>query len=372
MLAVRISKVVLAGISLVACLALVGCPSEDVVAVDEIEDIALADIEEEGLTFSYDGDPGTPLEVGDIVTGTEGGGYLRRLMAVDQDGNTVVAETEQVSLAEALEVGVLDADVTFTAKDFADSGVPLIATGTTIIDLSNTVIFDQDGVTLTITRGTLDFAPTIELDATWADHRLTALTAVTTGEMTLNLDMKLAAADEAVLAYEIDVFPPITKPFLFYIGPVPVMGTASLEFPFGVIGTVNGSASVESGFDATGTITIGGEYADNEWTDLSDVNGFAPNPHPVVWTFAAGAGVDVFVKPKAGLNLYGVSDLTAAAIPYISANARLLPPPQNFVLTAGLDGIITYELGIFDFNLVDETWFFPGPQWVLFSWTAGE
>ena len=115
-------------------------------------------------------------------------------------------------------------------------------------------------------------------------------------------------------------------------------------------------------------------YLDMAWefTDLSDVAGFAPNPHPVVWTFSAGAGVDVFVKPKAGLNLYGVSDLTAAAIPYISANARFIPPPQNFVLTAGVDGIITYELGIFDWNLVDETWFFPGPQWVLFSWTAGE
>jgi len=372
MFVLRLSKGVLATVSLVACLGLVGCPTEDVVVVDEFEEISLEEIAEEELMLNYDGGGGTPLEVGDIVTGTEGGGYLRRLMSVDEQGDTVVAETEQVSLAEALEVGVLDADVTFTAKDFANSSVPLVATGTTIIDLTDTVIFDQDGVTLTITEGWIDFAPTITLDASWSDHRLVALTALTSGEIAMNLDVKLEAADAAILSYEIDVFPPITKPFLFYVGPIPVMGTASLEFPFGVIGSIQGSASVESGFDATGTVNIGGEYYYGDWTDLSDVEGFAPNPHPVVWNFSAGAGVDVFVKPKAGLNLYGVSDLTASAIPYISANARFIPPPPNFVLTAGLDGLITYELGILDWNIVDETWFFPGPQWVLFSWTGGK
>jgi len=369
---VRATKSVLTVGIAIAALALAGCPSEDVVVVDEQPEICLDDLSGDQLTFNYEGDPSTPLEVGDIVAGTEGGGYLRRLMSVDQDGGVVVTDTEQVSLAEAVDVGVLEAEVEFTAKDFAKAGYPLLKDDETKVDLSGTVLYNQDGLSVTITHGTIDFAPTVELDASFSDHQLVFLKAVTVGTLEIDMDVEFKATQSLDFAYEVDVFPPITKPFLFYIGPVPVMGTASLSFPFGVVGVVTGTASIETGFDSTSTITLGGQYMDGAWQDLSAFSGFDPNGHPPVLDLSASAGVDVFVKPKAGLNLYGCSDLTGSIIPYVSADAYFIPPPVTFVVGAGIDGVITYQLGIFDWNLVDESWYFPGPYWELYRWSSDE
>ena len=372
MFLLRMSKGLYLTLILVSTLALMGCPSDDVVVIDDQPEISLDDISGDQLDFNYSGDPSQPLEVGDIVAGSEGGGYLRRLMALDQDGNVVTASTEQVSLAEAVEVGVLDAQVEFTSKDFAKAGYPLVKDGETKIDLSGTVLYNQDGLSVTITHGTIDFAPTIDLDASWTDHKLTYLRAVTEGTLDLDFDVEFAASKALSFAYEVDVFPPVTKPFVFSIGPIPVVGTAYLSFPFGVVGTCNGSAAIEAGFDWTAFITLGGEWSGGAWQDLSNFNSLDPNLHPPILTLASGAGVDVFVKPKAGLELYGCSDLSGSIIPYLSADAWFIPPPVTFVVGAGIDGVITYELGIFDWNLVDESWYFPGPYWELYRWQSGE
>lgn len=367
-----LSKSLVLAVLVISGMTMVGCPSKDVVVVDEIDEIAVSDIENETITFRYAGDPSTPLEVGDIVVGTEGGGYLRRLMAVSESGTTVTAETEQVSLADAIEIGTLDADVTFTSKDFSDAGMKLAREATCTIDLSGTTLFNQDGVSLVITSGTITFAPHLQLDAVWKGHKLDSMTVLTTGTMAVDMNVRLQATKAASLSYEIDVLPPVTKPFVFYIGPVPVVGTASLKFPFGIVGRIDGTAAIETGFDSTSSVVLGGELYQGQWTDKSSLSDFAPNGHPVTWSLASAAGVDIFVKPEATLNLYGVSDLTGAVIPYIAADMKILPAPQQFVLAAGIDGVISYQLGIFDFNLVDESWFFPGPKWILYTWSSND
>ena len=357
---------------LAVTLALAGCPSEEVVVVDDHPEINLDEIDGNEYTFDYSGDASTPIEVGDIIAGSEGGGYLRRVMAVDQADTTVTTDTEFVSLAEAVDVGVLDADVEFTAKDFAKAGLPMVKDGDTKIDISGTVLFSDGGLSVTIVRGIIDFAPTVKLDATWSGHRLAYLRALTEGELAVDMDVEFKATGAQSFAYEVDVFPPVELPFTFSIGPIPVVGTAYLSFPFGVVGSVTGTASIVSGFDSVSYITLGGEYNGDGWNDLSSFSGFDPNGHAPVLSLSSDAGIDVFVKPTAGLNLYSVSDLSGSLIPYVSADAVFLPPPATFLVGAGIDGIINYELGIFDLTLIDESWYFPGPYWELYSWSADE
>lgn len=352
---------------LVCSLTLVGCPSKEVIVMDDHPEFSLDKLWADCVSF-FTGESGG-LEVGDIIVGSDGGGFLRRLTGVDEDDGKVTVDTEFVSLAEAIEDGILAGDVTFNADDFAKSGAPLAKAGSMTLDLSGIVLFSKDGVSLSISNGSLTVTPTLSLNATFSNFEMTAFKADTRSDMTLDLNLRLQVTGSKTLNWETDIIPPITKPFIFYIGPVPVVGTASLSFPFGITGTINGTAAVESGFDVTTYFELGAELNNGAWTTTSDFGDFDPNPHPIVITFSSGAGLDFYVKVCAGLNLYGCSNLTGYVQPYLATDVQFVPSPFTFVLSAGVNGGIGYELGIFDFKLIDKDWFFPGPQWELYRFT---
>lgn len=349
-------------------LALMGCPSEDVVVVDQHNEVQVTSVTEDTLSLSVDG--GNPFEVGDILVGSDHGGYLRRVVTVSNSGGNVVAGTEPVSLSEAVELGTLQGEVQWTTRDYQRAGARLVNKGGTAIDFSGTEIFHENGLRVSITRGTIDFAPKMRLEAGWKDHRLQNFLSCTGGEMIVDLDIKVETTGPVWLEEEWILWE-VSQPFSFAVGPIPVVGTARLAFPLGVRANVNGESYVETGFDSYQNVVFGASYDKNKgWTDLTNVGAPVFTGHPPVWEINAGLGVELYLKVEGGLNLYQVSDLTAAAIPYLAADAWLVPAPQTLVLSAGLDGEIAYQLGIFDINLVDQNWYFDGPRWVLYqgSW----
>lgn len=359
---------VFAAMLLAGTATLMGCPSKEVVVIDDFPEIRIDEIDEDSVVFGSDGAPGTPIEVGDIVAGSDGGGYLRRVVSVTQSGDRVETETAFVSLAEAVETGVLDGEVEWTARNFADAGAPLLRAGSTALDFSGTQIYHEDGLSVTITRGIVDFAPLMQLDAVWSDHKLRSLRSVTGGDMTIDFDIKLEVTGPIAITEEWMLWE-ARQPFAFNVGPVPVVGSARIGFPLGIIGSFEGGAFVETGFDANTSVVLGGEYKNGQWTDLTGANATAKG-HAPRWGVEAGLGAEIYIKVQAGLELYNSSDLSGAAIPYLAADAWVHPAPQTLVLSAGLDGEIDYELDIFDFNLVDENWYFEGPSWILYqgSW----
>jgi hypothetical protein len=274
-------------------------------------------------------------------------------------------------LAEAVAAGTLDGTVTFNQDDFVKSGVPLAKSSNMTIDLSGITIYSKDGVTVSISRGSLSIDPTLTLNAVFSDNKLSSLKALTEGDVILDLNLRVSATGTLhdQISWETNIIPPITKPFIFYIGPVPVVGTASLSIPFGIAGTLTGTASVESGFDTTSHVKLGAQLSGGAWTNLSAFTNDGVNAHPIVVTLSSSAGLDIYCKINAGLNLYGVSNLTGYVQPYIAADAQFVPSPFTFVLSAGINGGLGYQLGIFDINLVDKSWFFPGPSWELYRYS---
>lgn len=352
---------------LAASFTLTGCPSQEVVVIDNLSSVSVEEVWSDVVSF-FTGGESTPFEVGDIIVGSSEGGFLRRVLAINQDDDQVTTETEFVSLAEAIDAGSLNGTVTFTADDFAKAKVPLAKSSEMTIDLSGITLFSKDGVTVTLTTGTITYAPTVILKAVFADHELSSFEASTEGDLTLNVDVRVTAAAGATLNWETEVIPAITKPFVFYIGPVPVAGTASLRLPFGITGTIGGEASVTSGFDDTTHIKVGMKMNDGAWSSTTGFGAFEPTAHPIVVSLGSDAGVDIYVKPTVGLNLYGASDLTGYVQPYLAADAQFIPSPFTFNLSAGINAGIGYELSIFDFTLIDKDWNFPGPQWQLYHY----
>jgi len=344
-----------------------GCPSDQaVVVLDEFPSISLDEIWGDVVSFFTGSEP--PFAVGDIIVGSDGGGFLRRVTDINTDDDVVTTATAAASLAEAVDNGSLSGEVTFLPADFKRAKVPLVKADDIVINLNNITIYSKDGLTLSISHGSLSYAPHVVLNANFEDHKMTGFTALTEGDLILDLNLRLTASGGQNFSWETDIFQPVVKPFIFYIGPVPVVGTASLRIPFGVSANIGAAASAESGFDTTTHIRLGMQLSDGQWSNLSSFGDPVTNAHPLVITLSSSAGVTVYVKPGVGLNLYGVSDLSGYVQPYVQGDAQFIPSPLIFDFYAGLNGGIRYELSIFDFTLYEKDWFFPGPRWPLYHY----
>ncbi len=350
-------------------LVLAGCPddSEKVVILDEFPSISLDEIWDNIVSFFTGGDD-TPFEVGDIIVGSDGGGFLRRVTDIDKRGGAVSTATTAAALAEAIDDGTLSGEVTFLPADFKRAKVPLVKADDIVINLNNITLYSKDGLTLSISHGSLSYAPHVVLNANFENHKMTGFTAMTEGDLILDLNLRLTASGGQNFSWETDIFQPVVKPFVFYIGPVPVAGTASLRIPFGVTANIGAAASAESGFDTTTHIRLGMQLNDGQWSNLSNFGDPVTTAHPLVITLSSNAGVTVYVKPGVGLNLYGVSDLSGYVQPYVQGDAQFIPSPLIFDFYAGLNGGIRYELSVFDFTLYEKSWFFPGPRWPLYHY----
>ena len=355
----------------VCSLTLMGCPATtDVKVVDNIPQLTIQQVGRDIVNFFDNLGDKAEIQVGDIIASAKDGGFLRKVIGVNEANGIIQTVTQAVSLAEAIKEGVLTGKITWTNQDLVDNGAVLSEGGTLAIDLSGLTIFSQDGVTLRMDNGSmLTYAPDIDLDANISDHKMTSFSLSCAGEFTTDLRFNLSAAQAASVNWETPIIPAITKPFLFYIGPVPVAGVASLSFPVGVSGSVGAGASAQSGFAGSSYVTVGASMVDGKWSNNSSFGEFSPVAHPLVITLSSSGSVTVYVKVQPSITLYDASTLSGYAMPYVTGAAQFIPSPFTFDLYAGINGGINYQLSIFDFSLINKSWFFPGPQWQLYNYS---
>lgn len=356
-----------------ACtLTLMGCPATtEVKVLDNFSGVKIQQVGRDIVNFFDNLGDQAKVQVGDIIASAKDGGFLRKVVGVNDKNGIVQTVTEAVSLAEAIQDGVLAGKISWTNEDFANSGAVLAQGGTLALDLSGLTVFSQDGVTLGLDSGsTLTYAPSIDVNATIANHKVTTLSMNCDGEFTTCLNFNLSASKAATVNWETPLIPAITKPFLFYIGPVPVVGVASLSFPLGISGSVGAGASAQSGFSGSSNVTVGAAFDNGKWTNNSSFGEFSPIAHPLVITLSSSGSVTVYVKVQPSITLYDSSTLTGYAQPYVTSAAQFIPSPFTFDLYAGLNGGINYELSIFDISLINKSWFFPGPQWQLYNYSV--
>lgn len=358
--------------------------SQDVRVVDDINTLSLDTDSGDDYTFVYTGNGVPPVEPGDILVGTEGDGYLRRVSAVKSvvtkaNGmKSVAINTEFCSLDEVVEEGSLELDepIAFTADDFAKSGIKIAKAGTTLLDLSGKKIYDEDGITVTITKGTVDFAPSMDVEVELKLLRPVYAKAAATAEFTLDFDARVDAGagsfDTSDLV-PIHLMPTIKIRFTGMVGPIPITGTVKLSFVGGVRLQLENKVTLEGGFDSTTTITIGGEYDRDYEPPLRNLSSLKleADAYGPEWTIEAGGWARVYVRPQLEVAFYGVAAPFLGLEPYAQAELQLAPPPLYAELTAGLDAYLGFKLGILSVEELTKTWelTIDGPSYTLYEGT---
>jgi hypothetical protein len=192
------------------------------------------------------------LVPGQIVWGLDDGGYLVRLVQVENDGTVAHLVTEFASLAEAV------TDVEFDEVIDLDD-----AARANRIDFGGRVLDEVEGEggtsTVTVTRGELDVNTQVAARGSFGFLRLKSVTS--RNRLTLDLAMDVHyRTDGPVARSQTVVLDTLEQPFTLKVGPVRVSGVLRSTVSLGFEHTSTGPMDVTTSFVGGGTIDMGGTY----------------------------------------------------------------------------------------------------------------
>ncbi|WP_437973734.1 hypothetical protein WMF11_34210 [Sorangium sp. So ce295] len=325
------------------------------------------------LVITHDGSM-TPFAAGDVLGGTQGGGYLARVVSVRAiDATRVALATTPAPLTEFITEGHFH--VHYDAREYAraiddhaarirelgaEDGEQIasaaealkISSGASmkLLDLSSASLPASCGVTAHGTAAldvTAELSPALDLEVHIGPRgklnpvpELKQLRLVASGQ--LDVSARLQGTGTVTGSCSVDLLelaggvPSLPLPTLtFWVGPVPVVVTTDVvpraKADLGLSFT---AAEVEAVAQATAEIEAGVDYRNGTWSTIWEPSGSASGsafigaPGPITASGKVSAGAELrarlygIVGPNVGIQAY--ARVTAeAAPPYCSYDARV-------------------------------------------------
>jgi hypothetical protein len=300
-------------------------------------------------------------------------GFLRRVSAVNVEGNRLVIMTSPAALTDAIVAGSMKAS---TGGGKLDDHLTTGSFKGIQIDFADEALFDNvDDITagdkqasfhetITLERAVLTARPTVDVDIRIQAGKVTRFTAMVEG----NLDSSIKATanvsatgtvDAEVLAalkaktHEIDkqLFQSKRMPLpTFSVGRIPVSPsvqfTVSLKCSLAFGGAIHANAGVE----AKSYVRLGGVYENGEWS-APITSEFDIQPS---FEVTRGAEIDArcAIVADAELFVYGTSGITMSVAPYLDFDVaagvkELGPRPYVWKVRAGATGSMRGRDGVF-------------------------
>ena len=341
--------------------------ANNTVPLDEITTLTVTGVTTETITLSRTGS-GT-IHVGDILSGSACGGFLRKVTSVttETQGQTIIAQTQQAALAEAIESGSFSG--VYVPVESAPAGgkselrwVP--ATSETrplakvfTVDLSGAIVHEDANLTVRIVEGSISFTPEIEIEGSIRWFGLEYFRVFLSGRIEMTCVARTEVRNPVSLKltnpnWTLPLFPPIPispVPVAIFIGPVPIV--LDLE---GTIGptlsvTVPAAMNVQERLQTSIRCGGGAEFLNGQWRPLSTAQ-----------ASASGAieewGMDAFSAKLSycaavGLKFFKVGGSYIKFGPYakLVGETILLPVPQLALsLYGGVDSALSLDVKLLD------------------------
>lgn len=331
--------------------------ASNVEVVDSTE-LYLIATDSNALIFIVEGEP--EIEVGDILVGTQGHGFLREVISIEQQDSLLTVQTDTASLSQVVEEGNLSVDMQLNLED-ADSVNFYQPLGGKVarqidngggVDLSGFVIYsgEVNGVNLylEITDGSIFFEPSLDINAEWDNFQIIEFHTIATGDLDLTCD--LAASLSAPLSHSYEV--PVVEFYWgnwFEIDYVPVYISVTLNMFAGY--DLDAQGSIETGFSSEASVSIGAQYENGVWESvwgrtLSLEDGASD------WDY-----VDVtlkgYVRPEVQVELYEAAGPFLYGEPYFRFEGEVAPQIRDWYLYGGIGAGLGFSVHIFDWDVVD-------------------
>lgn len=325
------------------------------------------------LRFEASGDaPVQDIEPGDILVGTEQGGFLRRATSVSRPGTQVVVETEQTSLAEAADSLSFESTITLgtgatgqavekgnvqwgaTYTRYAAPGVTAEERALRIDDLTlvSGEVCNNSGsncadVSVVVPSGRVQFTPEMDVAVDIGFFELQRFRAVGSGDLRFDISAEASASGKLEKTGEKELYQ-FSKPF-YYPGPPPLVGEVRLTFLAGYELDTEAQYRLETGFDSNYGVEIGAEYTEDSWSEVFSVN-TSFDPHPLESELEGKVRSRVFVTSDASVIFYTAAGPNMFVQPYLQGQATFA---EECVLdlTAGMDAGLGFKVEILSHNV---------------------
>ena len=292
--------------------------SPDAIVIDATNSQLLSDSVQlsQGIyIFQFSGTPPV-LEVGSIITGSAGQGFLRKITGITNPGNPVTLQTQQAAMEELFD----NADIGFQSGISSTGNSPInpnnvkvnyLANGVTLnpdgftYNFSNTVIFQNSNFTFKITDGSAVFNPDFIADIRFRLFHLSKFRVSTANStLALNCNVNLHATGSANLeAFNFklaDVDKSVPIPGL----PVWVVINTKLNAKLDL--SVGAAMDVNTGFSDTYAATLGVNYEDNAWSGIYNItDNLAVNPVDISGQINLGQKLNI--TPEVSVKFYGIA-----------------------------------------------------------------
>ncbi|HUT52203.1 MAG TPA: hypothetical protein VM658_02320 [bacterium] len=293
--------------------------ADNVILIDEITSVLLSDTTDGTYTYDYTG-AAPDINPDDILLSSEGYGYLRKVISVNDTGTSLLVGTTQATLEEAFEnltIGLTQAltPAGVQSQQPLQEGIyfsrpaemqPLLA-DQFYINFDGVVLYEEGGNQVVLS-GDITFKPDLNFQAQIRWFSLKYLVSTITLNETANINIT-STIEILSLQKEVEIA-------RYYFAPIPA-GPVEIAPILTVMVGINGELSVDitTGITQQATLTAGLKYENRAWSPISEFsNQFSYQP-PVLSTNCSFKG---YAGPQLNLMIYGVTG------PYINTSGYLL------------------------------------------------
>jgi hypothetical protein len=259
------------------------------------------------------------LRVGSVVVGRRGGGYLREVTEVIPQGGRLVLRTRGADLSQAVENGEVQAQILLADELRSETTWDL--GGRVLVDETLWSSAEGDYVTVSafVAEGShVTIDPVFDFDlelfnGSWVDASFSS---------TVTLDYEADVVTTVSGAFDDEISGRVFTreiPFAFELGPVPVVGTATIDIIAGVEGSFIGEGTTTLHSEAYAFADLGAGY-DGDWYgsadgDVSGDIGFTDT----AWSQDLHARA--FLRAEMEVELYSSAGAEVAIEPWVEANS---------------------------------------------------
>jgi len=306
----------------------------------------------------------TGIDTGDIVIGTAGDGYIRRVGAVAVSGDRMILETGRARFTEgvlhgatAFEIpvgfGSMAAGLTpersvidgqrlpgGTARDYirCTENVALSGGG---IDISGLALFEGEisgyPASIRIDEGFIEFNPTVFVDMMIGDGAIEMLSSRVDGIYASDLALSIDVPGPLSIAGELPLASAGLKA-VRYMGRVPVVALVELDFVLAYGFTGLFSSVCGAGFHDEIDMTLGALYELHRWMDISAVD---PDRAATPLSCAEYSTSDMWVsiEPRIAVTLFGepFAEMECGLRDGLTVVTRA-PPDWEWSMSSALEG----------------------------------
>ena len=260
-----------------------------------------------------------------IIVGTDNGGYIRRVHSTRLDGKRLFVNVSPAYLTDAVISGRIDTTLALgfdsSARGAAASGgaaagdliqtAPGVSVSEDGVDLAGMMLYyaqDPSGasVTVTITKGRLEFNPELYLFAEFGLHDISGFRATVMGDLSLTCDATVVASGPLrdALSFETPVAT-VRRTVFQHVGRVPVVEVVTMSYVAGFTVNAGYSGTSAIGLEAAEHVQCGVRYGHRAWSSTYDGS---PQftAHPFRYESGGQASIELHVVPRVRVDFYNL------------------------------------------------------------------